>query len=219
MYMSRDGTTVIRKSRSQVFVPPAGTIRVLVVLVRYPQTVQADALALWETAQNQINEDHAAFAKSRGYKAPIVVFDNTNITIDPAQLASPRRPFSVRAAVERRGVSTANYQIVMTIDINPQESVGGVSLLSERSVYVGNYSSWKTPLTPQDWKMIARTAYHHETAHHWGWPDTHDWAGSCGGHKPEYAPFIAPPMLFGWEDLDGDGVPEILSQTPYGRSR
>jgi hypothetical protein len=219
MYLSRDGTTVIRKSQSRVLLAPAGTIRVLVVLVRYPQTVQADALALWETAQSQINEEHAAFARSRGYSVPIVVFDNTNIVIDSAQIANPRRPGSVRAAAERHGLSTANYQIVMAIDINPQESVGGFSLPSERAVYVGNYSSWKTSLGAQQWKMIARTAYHHEVAHHWGWPDTHDWAGSCGGKQPEFAPFIAPPMLFGWEDLDGDGVPEILSQTPYGRPR
>ena len=32
------------------------------------------------------------------------------------------------------------------------------------------------------------------------------------------ARFIAPPILFGWEDVDGDGVPEILDSTPYGRA-
>jgi hypothetical protein len=102
----------------------------------------------------------------------------------------------------------------MAIDINPQKSAGGLSMLSERSVYVGNYSFWKAPLSAQQWKMIASTAYHHEMAHYWGWPGTHDWAGSCGGKKPEYAPFIAPPVLFGWEDLHGDHVPEILRETP-----
>ena len=218
MYMSRDGANVIRKDRSQVLLPPAGAIRVLVVLVRYHETVTADALALWKDAQQQINEDHATFAKSRGYDAPIVAFDNTNIMIDPAQVHDPHSPASVRAAAERRGVS-ANYQIVMAIDINPRESAGGLSINSERSVYVGNYSRWKTPLGAQEWKMIARTAYHHEVAHHWGWPGTHDWAGACGGGSPEYAPFIAPPILFGWEDLQGKHVPEILSATPYGRRR
>jgi hypothetical protein len=67
--------------------------------------------------------------------------------------------------------------------------------------------------------MVASTAYHHEIAHHWGWPSTHDWAGSCGGSKQEYAPFIAPPVLFGWEDLDGDHVPEILNKNPDASSR
>jgi hypothetical protein len=216
MYMSRDAATVTRKTQSVVPLVPAGTIRVLVLLLRYPQTVAANALTLWESAQKGINEDHAVFAKSRGYNAPIVVFDNTNILMDPARVANPRRPNSVRMAAEREGVSIANYQIVMAIDINPQESVGGYSVPEERAVYVGNYSSWKTLLGAPEWKMIARTAYHHEIAHHWGLASTHDWAGSCSGSKQDYAPFIAPPVLFGWEDLDGDHVPEILSTTPYG---
>ena len=219
MYMTRDAATVIRKTESAVSLPPAGTIRVLVLLLHYPQTVAANALTLWEDGQKEINEDHAAFAKSRGYKAPIVVFDNTNILIDPPRVANPRRPGSVRMAAEHEGISIANYQIVMAIDINPQESVGGYSLPEERAVYVGNYSSWKTLLGASQWKMIARTAYHHEIAHHWGLPSTHDWAGSCGDSKQDYAPFIAPPVPFGWEDLDGDHVPEILSKTPYGSPR
>lgn len=219
MYMSRDGGNVLRKDRSHVLLAPAGTIRVLAVLVRYPETVTADALGFWEDAQKQINEDHIAFAKSRGYNAPVVAFDNTNIVIDPDELHDPHSPASVRAAAERRGVSSANYQIVMAIDINPRESAGGLSINSERSVYVGNYSQWKTPIGAREWKMIARTAYHHEVAHHWGWPGTHDWAGACGGGLPEYAPFNAPPILFGWEDLQGKDVPEISSENPYGRRR
>jgi hypothetical protein len=214
MYMSRDGAAVIRKTEAAVFLPPAGTIRALVVLVRYPETVATDALALWEDAQKQIHEDHAAFAKSRGYGAPIVVFDNTNVVIDRAQLENPHDPASIRAAAERRGIPTADYQIVMANDINPEESAGGLSLLPERSVYVGNYSFWKTPLGAEQWQMVARTAYHHEVSHHWGWPGSHDWAMGCGRNTPDYAPFIAPPILFGWEDLDGDHMPEILSKTP-----
>lgn len=217
MYLSRDGASVIRKNRPELVLAPAGTIRVLVVLVRYPETVAADALGLWEDAQRQINDDHAAFAKSRGYNAPIVVFDNTNIVIDAGQLYDPHSPASVRAAAERGGVSTADYQIIMAIDINPREPAGGLSINSERSVYVGNFGNWKSAIGAREWKMIARTAYHHEVAHHWGWPATHDWAGSCGARPPECAPFIAPPILFGWEDLQGKHVPEILSQSPYGR--
>ena len=219
MYMSRDGARVIQKTESAVRLAPVGTIRVLAVILRYPQTVAADALRLWEAGQQEVNEDHAAFAKSRGYDAPIVVFDNTNIMIGPTRVGNPRRPGAVRAAAELQGVSVANYQIIMAIDINPQDTVGSYALPEERSVYVGNYSSWKTVLRAPQWKMIAKTAYHHEVAHHWGWPATHDWAGSCGGAKQDYAPFIAPPVLFGWEDLDGDHVPDILSNTPDRQPR
>ena len=213
MYMSRDGTSVIKKAESPVLLPPAGVIRVLAVLVTYPETIAADALARWESAQNHINEDHATSAKSRGYNGPIVAFENTNIVVDPSEMSNPRSSVSARSAARRRGVATADYQIIMTIDLNPQQREGGFSVPKERSVYVGNYASWKTPLTGPQWEMIARTAYHHEVAHHWGWPGTHDWAGSCGGRKPEYAPFIVPPVLLGWEDLDGDRQADIFRKT------
>ncbi|HLK68082.1 MAG TPA: hypothetical protein VKU19_31835 [Bryobacteraceae bacterium] len=192
LYLSEEGT-VINKNELHVLLAPAGTIRVLVVLLRYPETVSADALGFWEDAQKEINEEHVAFAKSRGFEKPIVVFENTNLLVDPAQVGDPHSPASVRAAAESRGFRTAQYDIVMAIDINPQKSAGGLSINSERSVYVGNYSFWKTPLEARQWKMIAATAYQHEIAHHWGWPGTHDWAGSCGGKKPEYSPFIARP--------------------------
>jgi hypothetical protein len=55
MYLSQDGV-VEHKSRSEVPLAPVGKIRVLCLLVRYPETVTADALALWEDAQRQINE-------------------------------------------------------------------------------------------------------------------------------------------------------------------
>ena len=84
-------------------------------------------------------------------------------------------------------------------------------------IYVGNYSHWTTPLRAQDWRKIAWTTFHHEVAHQWGW--VHDWSPTCGGTRLGYEPFLAAPVLFGWEDVDGDGVPEILDDTPYGSSR
>ena len=218
MYMSRDAATVLQKSQSPVLLLPAGVIRVLVLLVRYPATIAEDALALWEHAQNQINRDHSLFAESRGYKAPVVRFDNTNVIVDSAHVTNARSAAWARSVAERRGVAPASYQIFMTIDLNPHEQTGGFAVARERSVYVGNYGRWKTPLSAQQWERVARTAYHHEVAHHWGWPGTHNWAGSCGGHQPEYAPFIVPPVLLGWEDLDGDRQPDILLATSQARS-
>ena len=211
MYMSREADNVFSVTRTAVSLLPAGTIRVLALVVKYPETVGPDALALWEDAQRQINAEHAAFAKSRGYQAPIVVFENTNFFINPAQLTDPHSPAAVRAAAVKSGVSTDGYEIVMAIDLDPSHFAGGLSIMAERSVYVGNFAHWLTPLGAKEWKAVANTAYHHEVAHHWGWPGTHDWASSCGGGKPEYAPFIAPPILFGWEDLLGNHIPEILN--------
>ncbi len=203
MYMTRDGSSLIRKSRSQVLLAPAGTIRVLVVLVRYPEMFTAETIGLWEYAQAQINEDHRAFAESRGYKAPVVTFENTNIVVDSSELSDPHSPAAVRAVAERHGMSPAEFQIVMAIDIDPWQNAGGLAINRERSVYVGNFGNWKAALGAKEWMAIARTAYHHEVAHHWGWPATHDWAGGCGRRTPEYAPFIVPPVLLGWDDVSG----------------
>ena len=79
---------------------------------------------------------------------------------------------------------------------------------------MGNYGHWKEPIGIRDWNAVARTAYHQLMAYQWGWE--RDWTPTCGGTKLGFEPFITAPILFGWEDVDGDGVPEILSKTPYG---
>jgi hypothetical protein len=71
LYSSRDGGSVTWRQRA-TFLTPAGRFQVLAVVVRYPQTVGDDAISLLEAAQRQINEDHASFARARGYGAPIV---------------------------------------------------------------------------------------------------------------------------------------------------
>jgi hypothetical protein len=138
MYFSADGM-VTRKSQMPIELRPAGRIRVLAVLVRYPETIADDALSQWTAAQQQINEDHAAFARSRGYGAPIVVFENTNVVISFDEIGNPHKPELVRMAAERHGLSSGDYQIVMAIDLNPRETAGGLSILRDRWIYVGNY--------------------------------------------------------------------------------
>jgi hypothetical protein len=153
MFLSQEGT-VLQRISSQVPLRPAGTIRVLAVLVRYPETFSDEALALWENGQKQVNEDHAALARSRGYQAPIVVFSNTNIMIEPGEIDDPHRPASVRAVAERHGLSPADHQIVMMIDMNPGKSAGGLSIGAEKSVYLGNFEARKTPLDGRAWSGL-----------------------------------------------------------------
>ncbi len=79
---------------------------------------------------------------------------------------------------------------------------------------MGNFSSFPTPMRSSDSVSVARALYHHEVAHLWGWPGSHD-SASCSGVFGFN--LRVPPMLLGWEDVDGDGVPEILDPAPYGR--
>jgi hypothetical protein len=215
LFATPDGRTVIRKSQVASVVIPAGRFRVLAVIVRHPATVRDSDLANWEAAQVKINEDHGTFAASRGLSEPIVSFENTNVLVDPGDIANPSSPVSVRDAAERRGFATASYQFVASINLDPGRPAGGFAG-SDGFVYMGNYSRWVQPLTAAEWVNVANAVYHHEVAHHWGWPASHDWAPRCGRRAADQ-PFIVPAILFGWEDVDGDRIPEILDATPYGR--
>ena len=224
MYTTFDGSDTARITNSMVLTP-AGTIRVLVAFFRYPETVSVDALNDWTRAQAQINDDHVAFANKRGYATPIVTFSNTNVVIDSTAAGTvlqdgsaldAHSPRSVRLALQQRGFVPDDYELVISIDMDPSRFAGGVSLNDIRFIRVGNYFHRTSPLSARDWGFVARTAYHHEVPHQWGWPGTHDWSARCDTTSHE--PFIIPPVLLGWEDTDGDHIPEILDETPYGRS-
>jgi hypothetical protein len=208
---STDGKTVVNQLRNTV-VTPAGIFRVLVVLVSYSETVNQSNVGLFVPAQEQINQDHVAFAVSRGYGAPLVSFQNTNMVMEHSEIADPRTPTGVTTALTQHGISTNGYDFFVSVNIDPASpSEGGQSYVGAPGfIYVGNFRGWKTSLGADDFTSVARAVYHHEVAHHWGWSPLHDWA-------PCYnvAPFLVPPVLFGWEDTNGNGVPEILDAAPY----
>ena len=215
LYLTHDGRTVLRRSQSSKVIIPAGTFRVLVVIVRYPMTSGSSDLERWEAAQAKIKQDHASFASNHGYREPIVSFENTNALIDVSEIADPRDLASVREAAARKGINTESHQFIVSINMNPNRPEGGFAG-ADGFVYMGNYGRWSRPLTASEWVNVANAVYHHEVAHHWGWPGSHDWSRECNGQRTT-APFIVAPVLFGWIDLDGDKVPEILDATPYGR--
>jgi hypothetical protein len=221
LHMSPDGQTVTRKAEVASVLSPAGRFRFLTVIVNHPATVDGTSLEQWQGAQKKINQDHASFASSRGLAEPIVSFDNTNAFIESAELTDPRSLPAVRESLHRKRITTRDYQFIAVINLDPSRSEGGFARGSVSAgdlfVYMGNYSRWTRRLTDAEWTNVADAVYHHEVAHHWGWPGSHDWA-PCRRGPLSYEPFIVPPVLFGWEDVDGDGVPEILDTTPYGRS-
>jgi hypothetical protein len=216
MYLSRDGTRVLSKGRADV-VTPAGRFKVVVVIVRYPATVGDDALEQLRAAQQQINDDHAAFARAHGYATPIVQFDNINVIVDPGEIGDPHKPTNVRAAAIRAGVTVEGSDFVIVLDPDPVHVAGGLATPPHGDVYLGNFGQWTATLGFREWISIARVAYHHEVAHHWGW--MHDWTPTCAGTKLGFEPFLIAPILAGWDDVDGDGVPEVLGKSPYGRPR
>lgn len=223
MHLTRDGLVPVTDgeglsvSSFLVHVIPAGTIRVLTVILTYPQTLTDADLPAFRRQQDSVNHQHAAFAHSRGFSEPIVQFEFTNVTLAGAGVANPRTLPGIRAALALAGTSTSGYDVVAAINIDPDTSEGGFSVAGQPAfVYMGNYSHWSSRPSEAGFYGIARATYHHEVGHHWGW--AHQWTPWCGG-TPPFDPFITAPVLFGWEDTDGDGVPEILDPTPYGGAR
>jgi hypothetical protein len=125
LYMSRDAGAVIRRDPPSSVVAPAGTFRALVVVTQHPETVGFDSLMLLEAAQRQINEDHAAFARAKGFPSPIVSFESTNVVISPTQIVNPRSRDAVLAAAGREGLGSSGYDFVVSLNIDPTRSEGG----------------------------------------------------------------------------------------------
>lgn len=226
MHMTRDGMSVVRtpdgnskygNSTRNMF--PAGIFRVLTVLITRGERFNEAAMPAWRRAQDEINEQHAAFARSRGYASPIVQFVFDNVRLDETESLILSTPSGLDVALAKKGRSTTGYDFVVTIDIASVSGGGSATWGNQAPYYVrvGNFGRFEAALTDEQMRAVAATAYHHEVGHHWGWQ--HDWVPSCGGSSLANAPFITDPALFGWEDTDGDGVPEILDTTPYGRSR
>ena len=219
LYTSADGSTVVAQTTG-TFRRPAGTFKVLVVMLRYSQTIGSNAAQLWAAAQASINADHAAFAASRGFAAPIVQFDNTNVIVDASTVADPRSLAGISAALAQQGQSVAGYDFVVSVNIDPSRTEGGFSFVPfvpspPGFIYMGNDGAYRSTLSAANYRAIAGAVYDHEVYHHWGWPGTHDWV--CGVNNANFEfNFRVPPVIFGWEDLDGDGVPEILQAAPYG---
>jgi hypothetical protein len=222
LYMTRDGGALTEggEGGSKYIVAPslrpAGTFRVLTVFVEYPDTLPT-TFTLLAQAQNAINAQHEAFARTRGYPSPIVRFAFTNVSVSRPDIADPRSPQGVRTAMSAQGIDISGFDFVATL--NPEAgdpAGGGLALPGDAAPYFVYYGTGRALTSTLDVVNAAATLYHHEIGHHWGW--RHDWTPSCGGRVPPFAPFITNPVLFGWEDTDGDGVPEILDATPYGRA-
>ena len=214
LYTSADGATVEREISSNALAP-AGQTRMLTVLVRHA-TVGDDGMGLWADAQVGINNDYASFAQARGLSAPIVRFENTTVLVEPSSIPDPRTRQGVTAALASLGHSADGYDIVASVNVDPAQPEGGFAIGSNRFLFMGNFGAFPSPMRSTDYVSVARALYHHEVVHLWGWPGTHDWATNCGAGTFGFN-FRVPPVLLGWEDVDGDSVPEILDSTPYGR--
>lgn len=191
---------------------PKSEQTVLVVMVKYKALDIENNIMLWEEAQQKINDEHKAYAMSQGYNAPIVQFQNTNILVDSGAIKEPRLE-NIKWEVNKQGVDIKDYDIIALVDLNAAEPSGGFGDYQLKFVkigwFYGNIANQTDELDRDKMKGIANAVYHHEIGHVWGWE--HKWSDA---DNTDF--FITEPVLFGWEDMDSDGIPEILDENPYG---
>jgi len=200
---------------------PVGNIRVIVVAINHPSTNIADVLDnLWRDAQDGINQQHREFALQLGLATPIVQFSNRNVLAEPGEVPNPRAPSDVFAFLAKRGITTADFDVAVSLDLDAFNPAGGFAFYGGNFAYMGYFflkADVKQMLDPDRLRALGGAIYHHEIGHVWGWE--HEWTNCVFSVNPQglCQGFMTAPVLYGWIDTDGDGVPEILDSTPYGR--
>jgi len=203
---------------------PAGTYRILTTIVDYdntqldPDTVQTEI----ENAASTANQHWADHAIAVGLAEPILQIETTTIYV-----GAPPTPgqFLKQDQIEvLTGHSPSEFDLLAEVDMDAQartiqQYIPGAGGLS--------FFDWCQPTHPQGANMsmavdglsalsyAGGALYEHELLHMMGW--MHEWPCGDGSSESQFEDArCLPALLFGWTDTDGDGVVEILDDTPYG---
>jgi hypothetical protein len=206
------------------FCRPSGLIRMLAVIVDYGntgldptdvevalQTGLDEAQAHWDEYSHQIN-----------LSEPILQVQLTTLDYGaPSRAGGYITPDEIRSA---SGLDPANFDLLVEIDLDKNNTITGQ--YEGMGVSLGDgcrslgFRRTNIAFTVRDQDSLENampgSIFGHELIHgmgwmHW-WPnrygDSLSWVLSSQGWEPY--------LMFGWTDADGDGVIEIMDQTPYG---
>ncbi len=206
------------------FCRPSGTIRMLAVVVDYGNTglEPSDAEAALRIGLSEARGRWIDYSRQIGLTGPILDLELTIYTY-----GAPPRPGRYLTTDEIRlasGLDPSDFDVLAEIDLDKDNTATspygglGVSLgdgcrpsgvrRTNIAFNVINRSSLDTALSA--------SIFEHELIHtmgwmHW-WPNQYgdglSWVLSSSGWEPY--------LMFGWTDVDGDGVIEIQDRTPYG---
>jgi hypothetical protein len=211
MYSPGDSTST--RMRHDNIIRPEGRIRVLAVGIdRHNTSLATEFSTEWAEAQESINRDHSQYASAAGLADPILQFESTNVVVRESELhgSDPRDMSVLRGLLAEAGHDPSRYDAVLVLDLDPANPEGG-RVLNTRAVVVGWFFAERrgpVDISADEWLSLARAGYHHEIGHLHGW--RHHWPGGPSHN------LITLPQLYGWTDLDGDGVIEIRDADPYG---
>ena len=217
IYLYDDGTVQVNACDVK---RPYGTYRVAVVAIDHGNTNIAALLNTeWVQVQQEINANYEAFSASHGFTEPVLRFASTNFLALSSQIANPRNSADIISFVESNGYRQEDFDIFVSLDLDAQHCSGGWTNYGGNFVYMGYYFSQtdfadlSTHGATGKSKLfcIGKSVYDHECGHIFGWE--HEWTPNWVLRPQD---FITDPLLYGWMDTDGDGIPEILDHSSYG---
>lgn len=218
---------VLNSDEGGGFCRPSGTLRMLAVIVDYGNTGldPADADAALRAGLEEARARWAETARQIGLPAPILDVELTTLDYGaPPRAGRYVTPEEIRSA---SGLDPADFDLLAEIDLDKDNTTtrqyGGLGVSLGDGCRPSGSRRTNIAFTVMDRNLlenaVPRLVFEHELIHsmgwmHW-WPnqtgDGLSWAHSSGGWEPT--------LMFGWVDVDGDGIIEILDPTPYGLIR
>ena len=185
---------------------PEGVKQVLSIIIVYEEiNPLSDFAMLWEKEQGRINQELIDFSKNQGYDKPVVEFINTNLYYDgelPDLEGSISLLDTINSITLSHNININAFDHVLYIDLNLEKRMGGWADYKTGIARMGWFYN-TNEINQQTVSGLANACYHHEIGHLWGWE--HEWSD-----VNDQTNFITVPSLFGWEDLNGNGNPDII---------
>jgi hypothetical protein len=233
--MQSDGSVPIQAGqKTYPICRPAGTLKVLVALVDFQNlgVTKDQALSALDTVAQDMNTKFAEYSTAGGAKSPILQLQIKGVYLSPPPTMPDHllTPAIVKAV---SGEDPANYDLLVQIDLDGNNTYRKVlaarnfetngEMLSPclgQSLSIWMSLDTKDKALGVDTEKELERILSHEILHTFGYPADHSWPagdGSLADPADDTDIFGWPTLMLGWTDTDGDGIPEIIDPTPYGR--
>jgi hypothetical protein len=201
---------------------PSGILRMLAVIVDYGNTDidQNAVLADLNQSLAAANQRWADYSIRIGLSQPIL-----QVELVTALAGAPSLPGQYLTADEvrnRTGHDPAQFDLLTEVDLDHDNLATGqydglgVSLTGGCRSSGATRTNIAMNMSSSADGFIGDSIFGHELIHAMGWQ--HWWSNGSGSTADwsEFGGIWMPYRMFGWTDLDGDGMIEIQDPTPYG---
>jgi hypothetical protein len=214
---------------------PSGRHHILVVFVDYGNTgiTKTVAIQALRAATTATNGRYSDYAKRHNLKVPIMQLDVQGVYISPPPTRG--QLITLEQIKQLANCDPSEFDLLAQVDLDTEhhfrdaqkstsyDGAGGIAFKGCDGDGTKQVNMWVEVLDAQRLGITVQgSLLDHELAHVFGWD--HHWPTGDGSTRESQAwnrsdlnNYVLPTLLFGWQDTDGDGIPEILDSTPYGQ--